>query len=645
VPVNCIRCKSMIPQADITARMTAKDKEGNFFCARCTVDLASQMGVKLGGPRGTQPPAGMPGQTVILSRSSLGRPQAPQRPGSSGRIETATHPGSVRPGSGAVARPGTGPVPRPGTGAVPRVGPPPRPGSSPRVGTSPGTRRVGTGTGPVPRIADPEARPGTGPVPRVGTSPGTGRVGTSSGPVSRVGAPPRAGSSPRVGTVAPGQPGSSSRVGRATTRPLPGTGRVMTTRRLPQLPPPEEGDLVNESAPPSPPPRRMSPKMFLLLSAAVVVIVAAIFIFVMMQQSGEDTKRKSQNQAASKALEELDSAIQGQPRNLERHLELARAFAEKAQGVPKYATAGPERVKQAEEAISKDKTGRQAASELASLEKDADDPANAERLQKDIDRIRPRLDLTNPDVRGRFDILQKKVGGFLVNAIFNEAKTIAEKEPNSHDAILAKLGEAYAAAAKAGDGTDYLKKDILEEDDRIANLKYTADFEAKVDWIDLMSGDWKGQWKKAPSATSATPGPETIDAQTGGPEWILSCKEATGVFYTGADKGWRDFIAELEVKIEKRGFGFFGRCGRSENVIRYDVEVKPNSGIEEGATYKVKIAIKGLKGKADISDVGNEDIKIRHTMALTGGVGLTLEPGAKITLKSFKVKILRAETR
>ena len=622
MPVNCIRCKSMIPQADITARMTAKDKEGNFFCARCTVDLASQMGVKLGGPRGTQPPAGMPGQTVILSRSSLGRPAPPpQRPGSSGRVETATHPGSARPGSGTVARPGSGPVPRPGTGVVPRVG------------TSPGTRRIGTGSGPVPRV---------------GTSPGTGRVGTGSGPVPRVGAPPHTGSSPRIGTAAPGQPGSSPRVGRAMTRPLPGTGRVMTTRRMPQPPPPdepmEEGDLVDEGAPPSPL-RRLSPKMFLLLSVVAVVVIAAVFIFVVRQKSGEEQERANRNRAAEKALVELNSAIQERPREYERHLELARAFAEKAQGVPKYATAGPERVKQAEEAISKDKTARQAASELAALEKDADDPANAERLQKDIDRIRPRLDLTNPDVRGRFDMLQRKVGGFLVLGIFNEAKVIAEKEPNSHDAILAKLGEAYAAAAKAGDGTDYLKKDILEEDDRIANLKYTADFEAKVDWIDLLSGDWKGQWKKNPSATSVPPGPETIDAQTGGPEWILSCKEATGVFYTGADKGWRDFIAELEVKIEKRGFGFFGRCGRSENVVRYDVEAKPNSGIEEGATYKVRIAIKGLQEKAAISEVGSEDIKIRHTMALSGGVGLTLEPGAKITLKSFKVKILRAETK
>jgi hypothetical protein len=557
----------MIPQADITARMTAKDKEGNFFCARCTVDLAGQMGVKLGGPRGTQPPAGMPGQTVILSRAALTRPQPPQRPGSAPRIETATHPGSVRPGSGTVARPGTGPVPRVGSGTV--------------------------------------ARPG---------------------------------SSPRLGTAAPG---------RATTAPLPGTGRMMTTRRMPPPPPPEEPQeeyYEDEGAPPPPPPpsRRISQKTLALLSVGVVVVVAIIFTIVMMQKSAENRDRLARYQTAKKALASLDNAILERPRDFERHLELARDFSEKAKIVPEYVKEGAARLRQAEEAVKENKAARAAANELDALERDAEDPKNADRLLKDLDKLKPRLDSRNADVMGRFDVVQKKAAAQRVLSVFNEAKTIAEKEPNSHDAILAKLGEAHAAALKVGSSVDYLIKDILDMDDHVANQKYTPDFEAKVDWIDLMSSEWKGQWKKSKPE-------EAIDAQTGGSEWAVSGKEIPGVtfgvFYIGADKGWRDFIAELEVKIEKRGLGFFGRCGRSENVIRYDIEAKPNSGIEEGGTYKVKITVKGMKGKASISDVGDEDLKIPASVAPSGGIGITLEGGAKVTLKSFKVKVLRAETK
>jgi len=565
VPVNCIRCKAMIPQADITARMTAKDKNGNFFCARCTIDLASQMGVKLGGPQGTQPPAGLPGQTVVLSRTQL-----QPRPPSAARVETATH------------HPGTRPGTRPGTGPVPRVG-----------------------SGPVPR-------PGTGPVPRVSTG---------------------------------GRPGSGSRIGRATTRPLPGLTRAGTTRRMPPpeaVEPEAEGYYEEEAPIPAPPRRRMSSKTMALLSVGAVVLIAIVFTIVMMRQSSEKRAQELRFRQAKAALGALEDAQRERPRDFEQQERLLRDFVEKAQGLASYEKTAAQKREEIETNAKKAKEFRQAAGDLAALERDSDDPQKTDRIARELGTLKPRLDPLDREVNERFDVLFKKVSQQRVLGLFNEAKALAEKEPNSHDAILAKLGEAHAAALKVGGALDYLVRDILVEDDRVASLKYTAAFIDSVPWIDLMTAEWRGQWKKSPP-------PEALDVQTGGTEWTLTGKDVPGVsfgvYYIGSEKGWRDVVVETEVVIEQFGFSFFGRCGRPEKPVRYDVRAKQETGITEGQPYKMTFSVTGLQGKVEIADVGVDKVPVDALGASSGGVGIVLDPGARIRVKSFKVKVLRADTK
>jgi hypothetical protein len=622
VPVNCVRCRSMIPQADITARMTAKDKEGNFFCARCTVDLASQMGVKLGGPgpKGNLPPAGLPGQTVILSRTALTRPGG----GGTARVETVTHPGSApRPGSG----------PRVGTGA--------RPGSSPRVGTGSGVRPAASGSGVRPAAAagrGTEARPATQGVPRpatrVVTTPG-GRTPT------RVVAPARAGSSGRVPTLrpAPGRAGSSGRV------PTAVAGR--TTRRMPPPPVPEEVEAgyegeMEEGAPPARRRPAMSPKMLALVSLGVVAVLAVVFFFVMSGRTGVNRERDGRYREAKKALEDYEACVRDRPRELEQQLQLAKAFAEKAKGVAQFEKAAPALVTKAEEAIKQVQESKKAAVELDSLEKDVEDKNNADRVFKDLERIKTKIDLTNAELVSRFEIVYKKAAQTRVTTLFNDAKTLAEKEPNSFDAILAKLDEAHEAAVKAGGPMNYIINEILDEIDRVSNLRYTAEFEDKIPWADLLTAEWRDQWKKSSPL-------DNLDVQAAGAEWTLTAKDASGsalsIYFIGKDKGWRDAVVDMEFVIEKKGFSFFGRCGRSESVVRYDVTASDKTGMKEGETYKMKIFFKGQKGKADLTDVGTEPFNIPYSVATTGGVGLALEPGAKVRLKAFKIRVLRAQTK
>ena len=157
-----------------------------------------------------------------------------------------------------------------------------------------------------------------------------------------------------------------------------------------------------------------------------------------------------------------------------------------------------------------------------------------------------------------------------------------------------------------------------------------------------MTAEWRGQWKKSPP-------PQALDAQTGGAEWTLEGKEVPGVsfgvYYIGSEKGWRDFVLETEVVIESFGFALFGRCGRPEKPVRYDLRAKPDAGISQGETYKVTLTVTGLKGKVEISDVGMDKVKVNPMGSLAGGVGFVLEPGNKVRVKSCRVKVLRADAR
>ncbi len=334
--------------------------------------------------------------------------------------------------------------------------------------------------------------------------------------------------------------------------------------------------------------------------------------------------------------------MRDRPRDFEQQNRLVQDFAAKARFVPQYEKTAAAKLEEIEANSKKAKEFQKAAAELAALERDADDPQKLDRVAKELESIKPRLDALDREVQGRFDVLYKKVAQGHVLNLFNEAKTLVEKDPNSHDAILAKLGEAHAAALKVGGALDYLVKDILVEDDRVANLKYTDAFVGSVPWIDLMTAEWRGQWKKSPP-------PEALDAQTGGGEWVLEGKDVPGVsfgvYYIGSEKGWRDFVVEAEIVVEKFGCAFFGRCGRPDKPVRYDFRAKQETGIAEGQPYKVTFSVMGQQGRVEISDVGKDKAAVDPLGSPSGGVGLVLEPGNKVRVKSFKIKVLRADTK
>jgi hypothetical protein len=601
VPVNCIRCKSMIPQADITARLTAKDPQGSFFCARCTIDLATQMGLKIGGPQAQDPPAGPPGKTVILSRRDLEQGEEP-RPGSSSRIGAVQRPTSDKPTRvGAVQRPAFDKQPRVDATQRPSSGKHPRVGSSPRVGST--TTRFGSTT-------------------RIGSETRTGAVPERRTTTSRLRATPA-----RGGAAVP------TRTTRRSAIPPPGDGEGENDEgKIPLAE--SEGGYADEDLDQAARPRRRNPKLIAGISVGVVVLLGAIFAFVTIRQDYERRNLELRLRPLKKAQEVVEEYIRSAPQDYDGQLKIANEYAEKAQGTS-YESKAAELIARIQESRKRDYDQGKILTVLRELESRARDPKAAAGVLRELAAIKSKVNPADRHVVDQFQLVEKIAKASCALTLFQEARTQIRREPGNPDAALAKLGEALELARAGNDAQ--LLQDIQDENDRLSNAKYTPAFMEQVPWIDLFASEWRGQWKKS--------APAALDVKAVDKEFVITGQSAPnaryGVYFIGADAGWRDVVVEMEFVIEKKKFTFLARCGRSEDAAEYVLETGDKIGLKEGQPCKMKVSVTGSQGKVEIPQLGIDVFKIPAKAGPSGGIGFALGPGEQVRVTSCKIRVLR----
>jgi type II secretory pathway pseudopilin PulG len=447
-------------------------------------------------------------------------------------------------------------------------------------------------------------------------------------------------SSSRMGTVPPARAGSSGRVptvqrGPSSARMRPATAVRPGSSAMRPAEPMEEGDIPLDEGDGLPPPWwKNRTKLIAVVAVAAILGLIALLALYMAGQQREQEEQQQRRVAAKKAYTEMVEFAKEKPRDYAGRTALAKALEEKAKGYPDFEGAAKQEFAAIEAEQKREVTYKQAAADLNALERDADDPKLAKEVLSKAEALAGRLDPRNTEDQKRLTVILKKSGDFKAWATFNDALEFAKTNASNIDAILSKYDEVMEEAVK--NGSAEVHRAAMEEIDRHSQAKYTAEFEGKQPLLDLLEGGAKEQWKVWQE--------NTLDILTEGGSWVLAAKDTgPGVIFTGLDKGWRDFVAEIEFTIEKKGFTFYGRAGRG-NEVRYAVEADGPAGLKAGQPYKVKIAIKALHGQAEFADLGVDDFSKKVGLApLAGGIGLALDTGAKVKFKSIKLRVLRSK--
>ncbi len=377
-------------------------------------------------------------------------------------------------------------------------------------------------------------------------------------------------------------------------------------------------------------------KMVNLLSlggAGVLIVIAG---FAVMMKTSEDDAYKTKRKDAEEAIEAAEKYAFKNPNDPFGRVQAAQKAVDAAKGAgPDLASRAKNFLASAQQAADKIQKSRAALTRLAEMEKAADDPARAAEVVGSVDAIRAELPDADPEVVKRVDALAGRAGILKAGVIAAEAKALEAQGP---DAALAKYDEALEAARKQGKAGGEAIKAILADVDRVSQAKYDAGFEASVPDIDLLSGEWSSRWKIAPPEDS-------VVLERGGGSMTMATKpEANvgfGLVVIGTDLRWRDFIVDVGFVIEKRGFNFWGRCGRSKDVVQFGLDT--DGGLKEGEPYQVTIAVKGMQVRATMPGQEPLTFPVKLAVAPSGGIGFALEPGAKVKFTGIKIKVLRSD--
>jgi hypothetical protein len=73
------------------------------------------------------------------------------------------------------------------------------------------------------------------------------------------------------------------------------------------------------------------------------------------------------------------------------------------------------------------------------------------------------------------------------------------------------------------------------------------------------------------------------------------------------------------------------------------VECTSKTNLKEGETYKMRMSVKGMKIHVHIEPDLDADYPVPFSVAPSGGVGVAVEPGAKVHIKSLRLRSLRTE--
>jgi hypothetical protein len=577
----------MIPQADITARLTAKDPQGNFFCARCTIELATQLGFRVGA-QAKDPPAGLPGKTLVLSREDLERSQA-QRPGSSSRLGAATRASSAK---------------------LPRV--------------------------EAPAEESGASRPSSGKHPRVDTA-------TRSGSGTRTGSVPRLSAETR--TSPPGERRSTATRLKAAS-PSRKTATVPSSRRMkaaedggadaeaPETGAPAEGEGGGEEQAP----RRLNRKLVLgLYAGGGAILLGALVYYVVARNVSEKTLRQRIG-LADQAFERLDELKASVDPNYDMLVKLARECVEKAAGTtPARERRAAAEYEQIKTVFQKTVTLSQVSHMLDRLERDMKDAKAYRPTFKEYLKTKAKLDPKDASVARLLKRIERDGCQAFAQFLLVDVRRRIQRDPGARDAALPDLSEALQAARLSGDAS--LAQEITADLDAVALAKYTKDFEEKIPWIDLLAPDWRPQWKKS------TP-PEAIDVKMTDKDVLLTGQEVLNARYgavaVGLDKGWRDYVLELEFVVEVKRFFVLGRCAPADEAIEYPLEAGEKTGLKTGRPYTMRVSFKGSKGKVEIPECGIDTVRIPPKAAEAGGIGLGVGPGDQVRVKACRIRVLRA---
>jgi hypothetical protein len=212
------------------------------------------------------------------------------------------------------------------------------------------------------------------------------------------------------------------------------------------------------------------------------------------------------------------------------------------------------------------------------------------------------------------------------------------------------LDDAYRAAMSGKTPEDKAKgeedkkffepmyKEIVEAADRTAVQLFTADVVDGISYTDMLSGPQATNWN-----------PKKYQAVNGGLEVDAADPALKGapLVSIGDREQIRNFLLEMDFTVERGSAQVLFHLGKNvtPNTQIFDIKTSgQDENVTAGKTMQARCAIIGdqFTWRFLNSDLGGE---IKQTISWTftrkGGIGFQVNPGAKIKVTKFKLKILQ----
>jgi hypothetical protein len=244
--------------------------------------------------------------------------------------------------------------------------------------------------------------------------------------------------------------------------------------------------------------------------------------------------------------------------------------------------------------------------------------------------------------------LRKQVDAAYVDALGQKAASDAASAKEGaqlisygtyEDTLRQLLDEAKLAKdAIAG---DYEKKaaETFKTINGITETLFDASYQARIKDRDLLID---------PSSWEATPS-ETLKFQFTGSGLVLSNDKGEGVKTGGIffkpGRAWRDYIAEIEFKLDSGAMTFYTRIGDvmdTKKVPGMSIGTeKTDVVIEYGQTITAVFSIIGGQFKVTINGEEKKNDTVGRALSRKGPVGIAVKAGTTVTISKLKVRHLR----
>jgi predicted Zn finger-like uncharacterized protein len=296
---------------------------------------------------------------------------------------------------------------------------------------------------------------------------------------------------------------------------------------------------------------------------------------------------------------------------------------------------------------------------LADIETKLAGSPTGEVLDPLFKETRPHTELDNQctdyggDLKKRFDDLKQRVEAAYVDAL--RTRAVADADTAKDGSQLASYGTYEDVVRKlreeANDAKDEAKiktygdaaKEIFTAVNRKVEELFTPEYFARVKPFNLLADP--GNWELGG-------GSESVKFQFTGNALVMTNEgdantKTGGIFYK-AGRNWRDYVVELEFKLDAGAMTFYTRAEvmDTKHVPGFSIgkEKCDVNNIDYGKTMNAVISVIGghfnvsLDG-TDVSGKSNEAISINYVRK--GPVAIAIKPGTNLTVSKFNVRYLR----